>query len=357
MRNCKNAYDGPNRLSGPRTILDSTPVDCSLFLEWKLIPRGPPTPIRERHQCTSRLQLVLCFLTWTGASAVRIERLSVPSSVENGTAESVVLDCIYSYSEEDQQLVVKWFFNQDPKPIYQWIPDLRKRSYSSKSRFDGHINRSYAATQDPHTRYRALNILRPTTDMSGTYACSVTSLQGQDTRAADMIVYAKPKKFDLSFQRPAHSEETQFRCQVEGIFPAPQVLMYRVEQMHVAGNDYLSVDNMTQLNYSVQPVAETGLAGEMEPFNAQAQQRRAARDGYSTVLTTSLSNRHFRSHSSARHLFFCVYSIPSTDIKQTRVLEFYPERYISGSCACVCISLPEAFLGLVLVWAARSFLA
>lgn len=109
--------------------------------------------------------------------------------MENGTTDSVVLDCIYSYTYEDQQLVVKWFFNQDPKPIYQWIPDLNKRSYSSSPRFEGHINRHYAASQDWYTRYRALNILRPTTDMSGTYSCSVTSLQGQDSRAAAMIVY------------------------------------------------------------------------------------------------------------------------------------------------------------------------
>lgn len=93
----------------------------------------------------------------------------------------------------------------------------------------------------------------------------------------------------------------------------------------------MNVDNMTgQLNYSVQPIAERRLAdGTSEvresALSVQAQQRRAARDGYSTILTTSLSNRHFRrGHSTARHLFFCVYSIPSTDIKQTRVLEFYP---------------------------------
>ncbi|OQR72287.1 hypothetical protein BIW11_10482 [Tropilaelaps mercedesae] len=307
--------------------------------------RPDPTPKSPNRPGGTPLPLVIrisvyWWLTWSsvwlgrngGVSGVKIERLSIPSSVENGTADSVVLDCIYSYSQEDQQLVVKWFFNQDPKPIYQWIPDLNKRSYSSSSRFEGHINRQYAASQDWYTRYRALNILRPTTDMSGTYSCSVTSLQGQDTRAAAMIVYARPKKFDLSFLRPDDSEETQFRCQVEGIFPEPQVLMYRIEQMHIAGSEYLNIDNMTgQLNYSVHPVAETGLRGdsnelrESAGLSTQAQQRRAARDGYSTVLTTSLSNRHFRrSHSTARHLFFCVYSIPSTDIKQTRVLEFYP---------------------------------
>lgn len=53
---------------------------------------------------------------------------------------------------------------------------------------------------------------------------------------------AKPRKFDLSFLRPDDSEETQFRCQVEGIFPEPQVLMYRVEQMHSAGKS--SIDDL-----------------------------------------------------------------------------------------------------------------
>lgn len=95
--------------------------------------------------------------------------------------------------------------------------------------------------------------------------------------------------------------------------------MYRVEQTRIAGNEYTNVANMTEaLNYSVQPVGH---------------QRRATKDGYLTVLTTSLSNRLFRlsaqSSKARRHLFFCVYTIPSTDIKQTRVLEFYPGECVT----------------------------
>lgn len=144
---------------------------------------------------------------------IRILDVVVPQFVENGTADSVVLDCVYQYSLEDQQLVVKWFFNQDPKPIYQWIPDLNKRSYS-KSRFEGHIDRHFEVPPpstpmlvhhhrrgglanndngpaDKYTKYRALKIMRPTTEMSGSYSCSVTSLQGQDTKTKEMIVYGE----------------------------------------------------------------------------------------------------------------------------------------------------------------------
>lgn len=134
--------------------------------------------------------ILVISCSFLATDCVRISSLSVPGSVENGTSDSVVLDCIYEYSDEDQQLVVKWFFNQDTKPIYQWIPDLNKRSYS-KSRFEGHINRNFGVTNDAYTKYRALNILRPTTEMTGTYSCSVTSLQGQDSRSADMVVYGE----------------------------------------------------------------------------------------------------------------------------------------------------------------------
>lgn len=35
----------------------------------------------------------------------------------------VVLDCDYTLEESSVDgLVVKWFFNEKPGPIYQWIP-------------------------------------------------------------------------------------------------------------------------------------------------------------------------------------------------------------------------------------------
>lgn len=86
----------------------------------------------------------------------------------------------------------------------------------------------------------------------------------------------------------------------------------------------MTVDNLTWVNYSVEPLG---------------QQSMPSRDGYLTILTTSMPNRHFKLSSTKnggadahqaniarRHLFYCVYTIPSTDIKQSRVLELYPGR-------------------------------
>lgn len=128
---------------------------------------------------------------------VEITRLSMPRWVQNGTEDSVVLDCEYNYSEQDdKRLVVKWFLNDDPQPIYQWIPELGLRAASP--RLQGRLNMDYAVSpSSQHTRYRALNIMRPTTDLSGRYSCHVVSMLSQDAEDQVMVVYGKMNSFVL----------------------------------------------------------------------------------------------------------------------------------------------------------------
>ncbi|OQR75504.1 hypothetical protein BIW11_08376 [Tropilaelaps mercedesae] len=266
-------------------------------------------------------------------------------------------------------------------------------------------------------RYRALRLDRPSAEMSGEYSCSVTSLHNQDSRSQEMIVYAPPRRFDLSLLRPAPSAEPQLRCHLEGVFPQPLVHMFTVQHTRVAGTEYVWVANLTKESYSVEPLDRA---------------RTPATEGYLSVLTTAvpnprvaeeLSSQHhqrtsvlreqdgigflqadsheafnqaeylrstFPAHRgfqephesndvhgnlqdvqrflelqgvpfqvvlqdsqppslstaasvaqadgetpvvptavSHRQLFFCVFTIPSTDIKQSRVLEVYPESYTS----------------------------
>ncbi|XP_023224014.1 uncharacterized protein LOC111625184 [Centruroides sculpturatus] len=122
--------------------------------------------------------------------AVEIRRFSVPRYVENGTEDSVILDCEYVYNENDIRLVVKWFFNENLEPVYQWIPELKIRHTSGilQDRLD--LNFS-VNTVDAYSRYRALKVLDPTTELSGKYTCLVTSLAGQDSREQNMTVYGE----------------------------------------------------------------------------------------------------------------------------------------------------------------------
>lgn len=56
---------------------------------------------------------------------MQITGLFVPTEVQNGS-DHVLLDCEYSLRPDELQpasgLVVKWFYNNSPAPVYQWIP-------------------------------------------------------------------------------------------------------------------------------------------------------------------------------------------------------------------------------------------
>lgn len=121
---------------------------------------------------------------------MEIKRLSVPRWVRNGTIESVVLDCEYIYNENDFRLVVKWFFENNLEPVYQWIPELNRRHTSGvlKDRLDMDFAIN---TADTYSRFRALRIPKPSTELSGKYTCVVTSLAGQDSREQVMTVFGK----------------------------------------------------------------------------------------------------------------------------------------------------------------------
>lgn len=49
---------------------------------------------------------------------MKINRLKVPDVIPHGS--SVILDCDFTLEEDEQDLVLKWFFNKTL--VYQWIP-------------------------------------------------------------------------------------------------------------------------------------------------------------------------------------------------------------------------------------------
>ena len=87
-------------------------------------------------------------------------------------------------------LVVKWFLNDDTTPIYQWIVELGTRSVVQ--RLMGRIDSNYAIPNGSrYTKYRAIKLLRPTTDLSGKYTCNVQSIRGEQNKAKTMIIYGE----------------------------------------------------------------------------------------------------------------------------------------------------------------------
>jgi hypothetical protein len=72
--------------------------------------------------------------------SVKITSLNMPSPYilfnranKSNENRPLVLDCVYDTSENEQGLVLKWYFNQ--QLIYQWIPAAKKRPSSMVNDF------------------------------------------------------------------------------------------------------------------------------------------------------------------------------------------------------------------------------
>ena len=165
-----------------------------------------------------------CLLLLASCSlAVEIHELVVPGVVEEGS-ENVLLDCNFSYNEsETEQLEVKWYFNQEPAPFCQWIagvPDTRPQLIGAM--FQDKVDTEYAGGSTNQTKYRALLLHRPTTAMTGTYTCKVSTLESEAVAQAKMLVYA-PAASTVFRQAREEGNRVNISCSFTGIFPLPSL--------------------------------------------------------------------------------------------------------------------------------------
>lgn len=121
---------------------------------------------------------------------LEITELRVPQVVEDGSATSVILDCDYNLRSADKrsELVVQWYFQNGTSPVYQWIPGKKPQDLGI---LKGRLNLDYRASNDHYKRHRALEILGPTHELSGTYRCKVATVEEEATASRTMIVYSK----------------------------------------------------------------------------------------------------------------------------------------------------------------------
>ncbi|KAG8306220.1 hypothetical protein J6590_052657 [Homalodisca vitripennis] len=121
-----------------------------------------------------------------GGEGLKIKEIKVPDVVLNGT-KPVVLDCDYVL-DDPSGLVVKWFFNNHPAPVYQWI---FKQKPQVLGVLKGKINLNYRATNEDSTMYRAIEIITPTMDLSGEYKCLVSTFDKEVSKSKKMVVYGE----------------------------------------------------------------------------------------------------------------------------------------------------------------------
>ena len=117
----------------------------------------------------------LCIL-WllSPVLGVSIDRVQVPPVVEEGE-ESVILDCPFSFNyDEEENLELKWYFNDSPSPFYQWLPGTRGAEEVSEPQVIGEMWRqktdlNWTKYEDGARRHRAVLLSRPSVHMSGLY--------------------------------------------------------------------------------------------------------------------------------------------------------------------------------------------
>ena len=191
--------------------------------------------ISSHHQWTLAL-LILPTLIVPRVATVEITALWVPEPFMEGSKTSVLMDCVYNYTERDRDsLEIKWYFRQGLDLIYQWIPPNPPQVISPL--FKDHIVPYFEITQDPFTKHRALNIGNITTSMSGLYSCRVSSNKGDSFKSKQLTIYGKlpypfsfkllkstisapPKELQLSV---SHVDESgvSILCSVGQVYPQP----------------------------------------------------------------------------------------------------------------------------------------
>jgi hypothetical protein len=152
-------------------------------------------------------------------TGVEILSMEVPSVVKAGSGD-IVLDCDFKYTEEEKnQLDIKWYFNNDPNPIFQWLPGRLPQIISDQ--FMQHLDIAYEVDDDIFTKHRALRIRNPQPEFSGNYRCKVSSFVDEDFDQKELLVYAPPSSIKFEEIRFSETDPLNVTCVAIGMYPLP----------------------------------------------------------------------------------------------------------------------------------------
>ena len=122
--------------------------------------------------------------------SLSVAEVSAPSPHQAG--EPLTLSCDYSYEEsESSQLVLTWYFNESPIPIYQWVPSLDKGPQVIHEMFKDNLDLTHKADQDKFKKHSALHIINPDQRFAGKYKCRVSTFTKEVTHSKDVAIFGE----------------------------------------------------------------------------------------------------------------------------------------------------------------------
>jgi len=234
-----------------------------------------------------------------GVQSVDIISMDIPQVAESG--KDLVLDCKFQYRpEEEDQLEIKWYFNNSPTPIYQWLPAMDTGPQIIDPRFASYMDLLYTVNGDKYEKHRAFHLVNVTHHLSGSYMCKVSSLVDEDFNQKNLIVYVPPSLVKFSHKNQEEDGTTELVCSAHGIYPAPAARVIWSDGM-----------GEQEIDKTVVEENEDGL--------------------FSIILSTSIHTQSIRGVQLG-----CEISIPGTDFKIKEELVISPDisadPRVSGSC-------------------------
>ncbi|OWR41063.1 hypothetical protein KGM_205788 [Danaus plexippus plexippus] len=82
----------------------------------------------------------------------------------------------------------------------------------------------FKISDEPLQAYRAIKILKPTTDLSGNYTCVVSTFIEEDRQTRSMLVYSPGRNFDF-VQEKKYVFLVTLICTMEDVYPKPEVVI------------------------------------------------------------------------------------------------------------------------------------
>ncbi|KAL7648289.1 UNVERIFIED_CONTAM: hypothetical protein RMT77_000195 [Armadillidium vulgare] len=240
----------------------------------------------------------LLHIIVSGIDSLQIISIDVPSVIQNGSRSSVVLDCEYRYEQyEVPGLEVKWFWNQDPEPVYQWIPGKKPEAMGI---LKGRVDLRHRASKDRNSLHRAVEIMNPTTDLTGNYKCRVSSFHDEDFASKKMIVYAPAESMNMTFVKNKKKAVT-FYCSAVGVFPQPTIKLFLLE------------DDRSR---------------SIKPYHLDVQKDNGGT--YSIFLEAIVKDKNLPKEA----LMQCILHIPGTNYRIRRQVVYFPDFSYRGFDGC-----------------------
>jgi len=178
----------------------------------------------------AQLLLITCNLIIKANGAppeqLYVHKVEGGGGVVNGSTPLAVLDCQYSVpAGRVAGLVVKWYKDSNPRPVYQWIAGSSPQALGPLA---GRLDLRYTISPDPLRGHSALAFVSPTTELSGNYTCKVATYYEEGSATGTLLVYAPAKEFELKLSRPSY-RRVSTACRAEGLFPEPELRLRRTD--------------------------------------------------------------------------------------------------------------------------------